>query len=108
MRSSFCGENRIPLVPEKAVTGLSFRQERFSNDMICNCSPNTFGKFCEYEFMTKNTFQDTVQYQFDLKAKYQDGSQLWGNITCYTTLTNCNFGLRCLAWQNICDGKFYP
>ena len=24
----------------------------------------------------------------------------------YTTLTDCYFGLRCLTWQNICDGKY--
>jgi hypothetical protein len=86
---------------------VSFRGEQFANDKICNCSSNTFGKFCEYEFLTMNTFEQTIQYQFDLKKKYQNGSQIWGNITCYTTLTNCYFGLRCLTWQNICDGKYY-
>ncbi len=87
--------------------GALFRYEQFANDKICNCSPNTFGKFCEYKFMTMNTFEDAIQYQFDLKMIYRNGSQLWGNITCYTTLTDCYFGLRCLAWQNICDGKSY-
>ncbi|CAF0855531.1 unnamed protein product [Adineta steineri] len=51
------------------------------------------------------TFEDTIEYQFHLKLKYRDGSQIWGNNTCYTTLTNCYSGLRCLVWQNICDGK---
>jgi hypothetical protein len=66
----------------------------------------TFGKFCEYEFITMNTFEQTIGYQFHLKNKYRNGSQLWGNITCYTTLINCYSGLQCLVWQNICDGKF--
>ncbi len=83
-----------------------FREEQFANDKICNCSPNTFGKFCEYKFMTMDSFEDAIRYQFDLKSKYRDGSQLWGNITCYTTLTDCYFGLRCLTWQNICDRKY--
>jgi hypothetical protein len=84
-----------------------FRREEFTDEKICNCSSNTFGKFCEYEFMTTNTFEHTIQYQFDLKAKFRNGSQLWGNITCYTTLTDCYYGLRCLTWQNICDGKYH-
>jgi hypothetical protein len=83
-----------------------YRREEFANEKICNCSSNTFGKFCEYTFLTMNTFERAIQYQFGLKAKYRNGSQLWGNITCYTTLTNCYFGLRCLTWQNICDGKY--
>jgi hypothetical protein len=74
---------------------------------MCNCSLGTFGKFCEYEFMTTNTFEDAIDYQFQLKKKYRIGSQLWGNITCYTTLNNCNSGLRCLTWHNICDGKYF-
>ena len=77
-----------------------------ADDEICNCTSNTFGKFCEYEFMTMDSFDDAIQYQFDLKLKYRNGSQLWGNITCYMTLTNCYFGRRCLTWHNICDGKY--
>ena len=84
---------------------LTNQNEELSNEKICNCSANTFGKFCEYTFFTENTFEKTIEYQFDLKSKYRNGSQLWGNITCYTTLTNCYYGLRCLTWQNICDGK---
>ncbi len=57
--------------------------------------------------MTMNTFELTIEYQFYLKGKYRHGSQLWGNITCYTTLIDCYFGLRCLAWQDICDGNVY-
>jgi hypothetical protein len=57
--------------------------------------------------MTTNTFEDAIDYQFELKKKYRIGSQLWGNMTCYTTLTNCYSGLRCLTWHNICDGKYF-
>ena len=52
-----------------------------------------------------NTFERTIEYQFYLKKLYRNGSQLWSNMTCYTTLVDCYFGLRCLTWQNICDGK---
>jgi hypothetical protein len=89
-----------------SLWNVSFRDEQFTDDKICNCSSNTFGKFCEYQFMTMNTFEQTIQYQFNLKLKYRNGSQLWGNITCYTTLINCYFGLRCLTWHNICDGMY--
>ncbi len=89
-----------------SLWNVSFRDEQFADDKICNCSSNTFGKSCEYQFMTMNTFEQTIQYQFNLKLKYRNGSQLWGNITCYTTLINCYFGLRCLTWHNICDGMY--
>ena len=85
---------------------LLLRNEQYADDKICQCSLDTFGKFCEYEFTTKHTFDETIQYQFYLKKKYRIGSQLWGNITCYTALTDCYFGLRCLTWQNICDRKY--
>jgi len=76
-----------------------------ANEQICNCSSNTFGKFCEYKFASEDTFERTIEYQFYLKKLYRNGSQLWSNMTCYTSLVDCYFGLRCLSWQNICDGK---
>ncbi len=45
-------------------------------------------------------------YQSYLKKKYQIGSQLFGNTTCYKTSFECDYGLMCLDWRHICDGKY--
>ena len=72
---------------------------------LCNCSdPSTFGKFCEYQlFFNSQSFYETISTQFQLKSKDIYSSQIYGNILCYTTL-ECNYGLLCLDWRNICDG----
>ena len=76
-------------------------------NFICNCTKSgTFGKFCEYQF-SNDTFEDTIKYQFHLKRKYQIGSQLYGNTTCYKPSFDCDSGMRCLDWRDICDGMFY-
>ncbi|CAF3346096.1 unnamed protein product [Rotaria sp. Silwood2] len=75
------------------------------NYFLCNCTKvGTFGKFCEYNFMSNSSFEETIEHQFSLKLEYYLGSQYVGNRTCYETLT-CSFGLLCLDWRNICDGK---
>ncbi|CAF3820942.1 unnamed protein product [Adineta steineri] len=72
---------------------------------LCNCTKiGTFGKFCEYNFMSNSTFEETIEHQFYLKSEHYFGSQYIGNRTCYTSL-ECNYGLLCLDWRNICDGK---
>ncbi|CAF1536906.1 unnamed protein product [Adineta ricciae] len=72
---------------------------------LCNCTKiGTFGKFCEYNFMSNSTFEETIEHQFYLKEELHQGSQYIGNRTCYISL-ECNYGLLCLDWRNICDGK---
>lgn len=75
------------------------------NTYICNCSnPSIFGKFCEYRLLfNSQSFDQTIRTQFEMKIDDIYGSQLYGNILCYTTL-ECNYGLLCLDWRNICDG----
>ena len=74
-------------------------------NFLCHCTTaGTFGKFCEYNFMSHSSFEETIEHQFSLKLDIYLGSQYVGNITCYETL-RCNFGLLCLDWRNICDGK---
>jgi hypothetical protein len=76
-------------------------------NFICNCTKSgTFGILCEYKF-SENTFEDTIKYQFYLKQKHRRGSQLFGNTTCYKTSFDCDYGMRCLDWREICDGMFY-
>lgn len=77
------------------------------NDVICNCTKDgTFGPLCEYELMTaKESFEKTLEYQLTLKFNHRLGSQLYGNITCYKTSFECDYGSLCLSWGHICDGK---
>ncbi|CAF2933177.1 unnamed protein product, partial [Rotaria sp. Silwood2] len=76
-------------------------------NFICNCTNiNTFGKYCEYElFYNATTFSQTVTKQYELKRQYPYfGGQLYGNLSCYTTLLQCDYGELCLNWRDICDG----
>ena len=77
------------------------------NNFICQCTkPGTFGQLCEYELITaKQGFEQTLEYQFTLKSEHRLGSQLYGNITCYKPSFECDYGLLCLDWRNICDGE---
>ncbi|UJR19255.1 hypothetical protein I4U23_022384 [Adineta vaga] len=84
--------------------------ERKSNQLfICNCSiPGTFGSFCEYkyEFYNKDsTFQSTVEKVFLNRRHYRPYDQIYGDILCYETLFPCDYGLLCLDWRDICDGR---
>ncbi|CAF1558258.1 unnamed protein product, partial [Adineta ricciae] len=83
-----------------------YTSSNYDKDMfLCNCIKiGTFGKFCEYNFMSYSTFEETFQYQYNIKRLHRFGSQYVGNRTCYKTL-ECNYGLLCLDWRNICDGK---
>ncbi|CAF1233955.1 unnamed protein product [Adineta ricciae] len=88
------------------LNNLSDHTSNYGKDMfLCNCTKlGTFGKFCEYYFMSNSTFQETIEYQFSVKRLQNFGSQYVGNRTCYKTL-ECDFGLLCLDSRNICDGK---
>jgi len=76
------------------------------DDFLCKCTRSgTFGKFCEYEFYYDSvSFDEAITKQFESGRESADGSQFHNNRPCYTTL-DCNSGLLCLDWRNICDGK---
>ena len=88
------------------------RVKQYENESLCNCTKvGTFGKFCEYEFLSSNeskllttTLEDAIADQFDLKRKFVFGSQIWGKIPCYVPDFECDFGLLCLDWRHRCDG----
>ncbi len=79
-----------------------------SNDYyVCNCTrAGVFGKFCEYEYyLDRLTFDQAITQQFEPIYSDLTGSQYHNNRPCYSTHFECDFGLMCLDWRNICDGK---
>ncbi|CAM4808371.1 unnamed protein product [Rotaria magnacalcarata] len=73
-----------------------------TQEYICNCTnEGTFGKYCEYSLPVGVTFEETVATKFihkTTKLNYE------GDLVCYKTL-ECEFGLLCLDWRDICDGR---
>ncbi|CAF3933078.1 unnamed protein product [Adineta steineri] len=82
------------------------RYERNSNglnDSLCECvTPQSFGKNCEYLLPAGTTFEETLMWENSQKINNPWLVQLHGDIICYKTL-ECNFGLLCLDWRDICD-----
>lgn len=75
-----------------------------NNDSLCLCTANsTFGKYCEYRYAVGSSFSDNLIVQFNYKFAYQ-GGYTYGSIYCYETV-ECDSGLMCLDWRDICDGK---
>ncbi|CAF4638143.1 unnamed protein product [Rotaria socialis] len=74
---------------------------------VCNCTnPQTFGKYCEYQFFQgSSSFDDEIRKQYESRWNTSFGSQLHNNRPCYQAYFECNFGLMCLDWRHVCDGK---
>ena len=71
---------------------------------LCECAhPQSFGKHCEYLLPVGTTLNDTLNWQLEMRRKDPWQMQIHGDIVCYRTL-NCNSGLLCLDWRDICDG----
>ncbi|CAF3630795.1 unnamed protein product [Rotaria sp. Silwood1] len=81
---------------------------KFDNDdskYLCECSHSqSFGKHCEYFLPVGTTFDETIQWELEMKSTYPWRIQMYSDILCYTTLI-CDYGLLCLDWRDICDGK---
>ncbi|CAF4965007.1 unnamed protein product [Rotaria magnacalcarata] len=75
---------------------------------VCNCTnPQTFGKYCEYQFFQgSSSFDDEIRTQYQSRWNTSFGSQLHNNRPCYQAHFECNFGLMCLDWRHVCDGKY--
>lgn len=73
---------------------------------LCNCTKlDTFGKFCQYQLTHgAKSFEAAIDAQFKQKRIDRWGIQEFGSIVCYETL-ECQYGLLCLDWRNICDGE---
>ncbi|CAF0916280.1 unnamed protein product [Adineta ricciae] len=74
------------------------------NGHICKCvNSQSFGVTCEYLLPIGRTLTDTFYAENNLRMANSHYVQLYGDIICYETL-QCNFGLLCLDWRDICDG----
>jgi hypothetical protein len=77
------------------------------DEFLCKCiRPGTFGPRCEFEFFHEAiTFEDAIESQFAQKKEDPWGMQEHGHIICYEAVFECDYGLLCLDWRNICDGE---
>lgn len=74
------------------------------NGYLCECThPQSFGKNCEYLLPMGETFDETLRWELRMRKDYPWEAQMHGDIVCYTTL-ECNHGILCLDWRDICDG----
>jgi hypothetical protein len=65
---------------------------------------NVFGRYCEYELYVGSTLVDTVSaLKINNKEDFLVG-QLQRRRVCYISI-NCDYGLLCLDWRDICNGK---
>ena len=78
--------------------------ENTSDLYLCQCHhQRSFGKTCEYLLPIGARFSETANWQTTLRKSNLWSMQVHGDILCYKTL-ECNCGLLCLDWRNICDG----
>ncbi|CAF4466479.1 unnamed protein product, partial [Adineta steineri] len=85
-----------------------YNNQSASNDkFLCNCTQQgTFAPRCEFELLHETiTFEDAIKSQFAQKKQDRWGIQRSGDILCYNTVFECDYGLLCLDWRNICDGE---
>ncbi|CAF1121422.1 unnamed protein product [Rotaria sordida] len=84
------------------------QSSKFDNDdnrYLCECNHSqSFGKNCEYFLPAGTTFDETIHWEIKMKLAFPWRIQMYGDILCYITLI-CDYGLLCLDWRDICDGK---
>ena len=74
------------------------------NGHVCECTDRqSYGKNCQYLLPIGTTFAQTAVVETALKKENPGYVQLHGDMVCYITL-ECNSGLLCLDWREICDG----
>ncbi|CAM4841798.1 unnamed protein product [Rotaria magnacalcarata] len=55
--------------------------------------------------MDSKSLEEAIQNQRMQKRQFVLGSQIFGVILCYEPSFQCDYGLLCLDWCNICDHK---
>ncbi|CAF0816639.1 unnamed protein product [Adineta ricciae] len=81
------------------------KPDQKNDGYLCQCNINvkSFGKYCEYLLPTGSTFSTLVQEQMKVKEANEEEVQKYSDVICYNTI-ECNSGLLCLDWRDICDG----
>ncbi len=70
------------------------------NAFICNCTANRIGSFCQYERSSRHlTVAKTITDQ--LSRYLQRRNEI---LVCLVDEIQCNSGMLCLEWRQICDG----
>ena len=78
------------------------KSKETTSEYLCQCHDGaSFGPRCEYRLPAGNDLDLTVYAKFHEKSKKLMYN---GDIVCYTTI-ECNSGLLCLDWRDICDGR---
>ncbi|CAF1017323.1 unnamed protein product [Adineta steineri] len=62
-----------------------------------------FGRYCEYELYVGYTLVETARAIKIQDKNHALAGQLQRRRMCYTSI-DCEYGLLCLDWRNICDG----
>ena len=92
---------------EKAEEYALFLSGHMNSSSLCECAKRSFGKNCEYQLLGEAwtvTFADSRIWQSGQKQKNQLQMHAIQKTLCYTTL-KCDYGLLCLDWRDICDGR---
>jgi len=69
------------------------------DETICNCSSNNLGVDCLYERVEESTIEEVLFEQ--LSRPLERDMEI---IACFVDGIQCNAGLLCLEWRQICDG----
>ena len=92
---------------EKGEEYALYLSGQMNSTSLCECQKRSFGKTCEYQTIGEIwpfTFNESRKWQNDQKQKYRFQMHAYQKNLCYTTL-NCDYGLLCLDWRDICDGR---
>ncbi|UJR20048.1 hypothetical protein I4U23_023182 [Adineta vaga] len=92
---------------EKAEEYALYLSGHGKSQVICECRKAGFGKNCEYQLLVEGhfpTFENSRKWQDDQRRKFRFSIHAFQKTLCYESL-QCNSGLLCLDWRDICNGR---
>ena len=92
---------------EKAEEYNRYLNGYLNNGSLCVCREQTFGNNCQYRLINDgkySEFRTTREWQNLQKESNRLKMQIYYRPLCYLTV-QCNYGLLCLDWRDICDGR---
>ena len=92
---------------EKAEQYTLYLADQMNSSFLCECPKRSFGKRCEYQIISEDwhvLFEASRKWQNSQKENSRFHMHVSRKTLCYTTLT-CDYGLLCLDWRDICDGR---